>query len=207
MNTKRFLLAMGAVLMLSLPMSANRWDVNGDGAVTAADITAVYDKLLNGDNTFPESAYDVNRDGSVTAADITDIYDVLLNGMPSDITEYTVNGVTFAMVNVEGGTFAMGNPDYQSDEDFYNEGPVHQVSVSSFSIGQTEVTQELWQAVMGWNYSGHGGNLQYPAEYITWSICQEFIAKLNEMTGKNFRLPTEAEWEFAARGGERGGDL
>ncbi|MBR5117268.1 MAG: SUMF1/EgtB/PvdO family nonheme iron enzyme [Muribaculaceae bacterium] len=203
MNTKRFLLAMGAVLMLSLPMSANRWDVNGDGAVTAADITAVYDKLLNGDNTFPETAYDVNRDGAVTAADITDIYDVLLNGMPSDITEYTVNGVTFAMVNVEGGTFSMGNPDYQSDEDFYNEGPVHQVTVSSFSIGQTEVTQELWQAVMGWNYSGHGGNLQYPAEYITWSICQEFIAKLNEMTGKNFRLPTEAEWEFAARGGNK----
>ena len=189
--------------MLSLPMSANRWDVNGDGAVTAADITAVYDKLLNGDNTFPENAYDVNRDGAVTAADITDIYDVLLNGMPSDITEYTVNGVTFAMVNVEGGTFAMGNPDYQSDEDFYNEGPVHQVTVSSFSIGQTEVTQELWQAVMGWNYSGHGGNLQYPAEYMTWSICQEFIAKLNEMTGKNFRLPTEAEWEFAARGGNK----
>lgn len=203
MNTKRFLLAMGAILMLSMPMLAKGWDVTGDGQVTAADITAVYNKLLNNDTTYPETAYDVNGDGSITAADITAIYDVMLNGFPVETTEYTVNGVTFVMVNVEGGDFMMGNPDYQSNEDYYDEGPVHYVMVSSFSIGQTEVTQELWYAVMGWNYSGHGGSLQYPVEYVNYSMCQEFIAKLNEMTGKNFRFPTEAEWEFAARGGNQ----
>lgn len=190
-------------MLLTLPMSAKGWDVTGDGHVTAADITAIYNKLLNNDTTFPDTAYDVNGDGNITATDITAIYDVLLNGFPSETTEYTVNGVTFVMVKVEGGTFAMGNPDYQSDDDFYNEGPVHQVTVSTFSIGQTEVTQELWQAVMGFNYSGHVGNLQYPAEYMTWELCQNFIVKLNEMTGMNFRLPTEAEWEFAARGGNK----
>lgn len=203
MNIKRFLLALGAVLMLSMPMLANRWDVTGDGQVTAADITAVYNKLLNNDTTYPESAYDVNGDGNITAGDITALYDVLLSGVPSETTEYNVNGVTFVMVNVEGGTFMMGNPDYQSNEDYYNEGPVHQVTVSSFSIAQTEVTQELWQAVMGWNYSGHGGNLQYPVEYVNYEMCQTFITKLNEMTGENFRFPTEAEWEYAARGGNQ----
>lgn len=205
---KKFLLAFGAVvalIALSQPISANRWDVNGDGTVSSTDITLLYNYLLNSELLYPESNYDVNNDGSITSVDITEIYNVLLNGFPVETTEYTVNGVTFTMVNVEGGTFMMGNPDYQSHLDFYAEGPVHQVTVSSFAIGQTEVTQELWQAVMGFNYSGHGGNLQFPAEYMTWNLVQEFIAKLNEMTGKNFRLPTEAEWEFAARGGNKSG--
>ena len=189
--------------MLALPMSAYNWDVNGDGNVTAADVTAVYNKLLNNDTTYPESAYDVNGDGYVTASDITAIYDVLLNGFPSLTTEYTVNGVTFVMVNVEGGTFTMGvnDGDTNANED---ESPTHQVSLASFSIGQTEVTQELWKAVMGWNYSGHSGSLQLPVEYVNYEMCQTFISKLNEMTGMTFRFPTEAEWEFAARGGKRG---
>lgn len=188
--------------MLALPLSADNWDVTGDGEVTAADITAVYDKLLTNDTTYPESAYDVNGDGSITAADITAIYDVLLNGFPITSTEYTVNGVTFVMVNVEGGTFTMGanGGDAEASE---NEYPAHQVKVGSFAIGQTEVTQELWKAVMGYNYSGHEGSLQLPVEYVSWEMCNLFISKLNQMTGKNFRLPTEAEWEFAARGGNK----
>ena len=201
MNTiKKFSLAMAALMVSALPMSANEWDVNGDGHITSADVTAIYDHLLNNDMTYAESAYDVDGDGHITSADITAVYDVILNGMPSNITQYTVNGVTFAMVNVEGGTFTMGADasDSNANEDEF---PSHQVTVSSFAIGQTEVTQELWLAVMGWNYSGHGGNMQYPVEYVNYEMCQNFIAKLNEMTGKNFRLPTEAEWEFAARGG------
>ena len=201
MNTKRFLLVMGAFLMLAMPSWAKGWDVTGDGVVTAADVTAVYDKLLNNANTYSESAYDVNGDGTVTAADITALYDVMLNGEPSNTTEYTVNGVTFAMVNVEGGTFTMGaNAGDTNASD--NENPAHQVTVGAFAMGQTEVTQALWQAVMGTNPS-HFVDANKPVEKVSWDDCQEFIAKLNEMTGKNFRLPTESEWEFAARGGNK----
>ena len=110
---------------------------------------------------------------------------------------FTVNGISFTMIAVEGGTFQMGNKDYQ------NESPVHSVTLSDYYIGETEVTQELWAAVMGTNPSYHGGYPQRPVEQVSWNACQEFINKLNQLTGKNFRLPTEAEWEYAARGGNK----
>ena len=114
---------------------------------------------------------------------------------------YKVNGVSFAMIEVEGGTFTMGSPD--SDSDAYgDERPAHQVTLSSYYIGETEVTQELWKAVMGSNPSYFTGDLQRPVEMVSWYDCQTFISKLNELTGENFRLPTEAEWEYAARGGK-----
>ena len=82
------------------------------------------------------------------------------------------------------------------------EKPAHQVTLSDYAIGETEVTQELWQAVMGNNPARNKkGGLQCPVEQVTWNDCQVFINKLNELTGETFRLPTEAEWEFAARGG------
>ena len=125
---------------------------------------------------------------------------------------FTVNGVSFEMVRVEGGTFTMGATAEQGSDAFDNEKPTHQVTLSSYSIGKTEVTQALWQAVMGksvrqiasengWNTHGVGSN--YPMYYISYEDCQTFIRKLNALTGKNFRLPTEAEWEFAARGGNK----
>ena len=77
------------------------------------------------------------------------------------------------------------------------------MTLSSYFIGETEVTQALWQAVMGSNPSYFKGNLQRPVEQVSWNDCQTFITKLNQMTGKTFRLPTEAEWEFAARGGNK----
>jgi len=111
---------------------------------------------------------------------------------------YTVNGVSFTMVRVAGGTFTMGDSDTGSDAK-----PAHQVTLSSYSIGETEVTQALWQAVMGSNPSYFTGNLQRPVETVSWNECQAFIRKLNSLTGATFRLPTEAEWEYAARGGSQ----
>ncbi|MBR4553277.1 MAG: formylglycine-generating enzyme family protein [Bacteroidaceae bacterium] len=110
-------------------------------------------------------------------------------------------GVSFKMIAVEGGTFLMGSP--ESDADAYDdEKPQHEVTLSNYYIGETEVTQELWEAVMGSNPSDFvGANL--PVENVSWDDCQAFINKLNEKTGKTFRLPTEAEWEYAARGGKK----
>lgn len=112
--------------------------------------------------------------------------------------EYTVNGVTFKMIRVTGGTFLMGSNDGRD-----NEKPVHEVRVNSFSIGQTQVTQELWKAVMGSNPSNNleSYGKKFPVNCVGWTDCQTFIRKLNQLTGKRFHLPTEAEWEFASRGG------
>ena len=110
---------------------------------------------------------------------------------------FAVNGVSFNMVYVEGGTFQMGSNDGDDDEK-----PVHSVTLSNYYIGQTEVTQELWQAVMGSNPSYFKG-AKNPVNNLSWNDCQEFISKLNRLTGGSFRLPTEAEWEYAARGGNK----
>ena len=88
-----------------------------------------------------------------------------------------------------------------TNDGYEMETPAHEVTLSDFAIGETEVTQALWQAVMGSNPSNFKGNLQLPVENVTWDECQTFISKLNELTGKRFRLPTDAEWEFAAYGG------
>ena len=103
------------------------------------------------------------------------------------------------MVYVEGGTFTMGATFEQQEPD-YDEKPTHRVSLSSFYIGKYEVTQALWKAVMGSNPSHWKGD-NLPVENVSWNDCQTFLRKLNAMTGQNFRLPTEAEWEFSARGG------
>ena len=106
------------------------------------------------------------------------------------------------MVHVEGGTFTMGATSEQGSDAYSDEEPAHQVTLSSFSIGRYEVTQEEWEAVMGSNPSYFKG-MKLPVEYVSWDDCQDFIRKLNELTGKQFRLPTEAEWEYAARGGNK----
>ena len=113
----------------------------------------------------------------------------------------TVGNVSFTMIRVDGGTFQMGATPEQQDAES-NEKPVHSVTLSPYYIGETEVTQELWQAVMGNNPSRFQGS-QRPVEKVSWDDCQEFIVKLNRKTGLTFRLPTEAEWEFAARGGKK----
>ena len=108
-----------------------------------------------------------------------------------------VNGVLYKMTLVDGGTFQMGSNNGASDEK-----PVHSVTLNDYYIGQTEVTQALWKAVTGTNPSNWKGD-DLPVEKVSWKDCQTFIAKLNQQTGQKFRLPTEAEWEYAARGGNK----
>ena len=115
---------------------------------------------------------------------------------------FSVNGVDFTMVFVEGGTFTMGATSEQGEDADDDEYPTHSVTLSDYYIGETEVTQALWKAVMGNNPSFFKGN-SLPVENVSYNDVKEFITKLNQKTGKTFRLPTEAEWEYAARGGNK----
>ena len=127
--------------------------------------------------------------------------------MDSDILEFEVEDVSFKMILVEHGHFMMGATSEQEDSyDF--EKPVHKVILTKdYYMGETQVTQALWGAVMGNNPSVFVGG-ERPVNCVSWDECQEFIRKLNrklrcQLYGKSFRLPTEAEWEFAARGGNK----
>ena len=126
---------------------------------------------------------------------------------------FEVNGVKFNMIRVEGGTFRMGATE-EMDDPYDWEKPAHEVRLSAYYMGEMEVTQALWQAVMGssateqwektgklWPLRGVGDN--YPMSFVSWDDCQEFLKRLNSKTGREFVLPTEAQWEYAARGGNR----
>lgn len=195
-------------------------DVNEDRETNIADINAIIKVILNGySDILEQQLADVNNDGEVNIADINRVIDVILNPdhYRLDVETFVANGVEFNMIYVEGGTFTMGKDKEPGDDDDewseqyweWHYGPSHEVTVSSFKMGETEVTQELWEAVMGVNPSkysvehGYYDAAKYPVENISWYDCQEFIQKLNVLTGRNFRLPTEAEWEYAARGGNK----
>ncbi len=105
--------------------------------------------------------------------------------------------IAFDMIYVAGGSFRMGS---EAEEAFDREQPVHSVQVPDFHLGRFLVTQALWQAVMGENPSWLQGD-DRPVEQVSWEDCHLFIDRLNAKTGKAYRLPTEAEWEYAARGG------
>ncbi|MDD5817546.1 MAG: formylglycine-generating enzyme family protein [bacterium] len=146
---------------------------------------------------------DVNDDGVVDLSDATTLIDHVLNGVNNGSTHtFIANNVMFEMVRVEGGTFTMGATAEQASDAFSDELPTHKVTLSPFLIGKYEVSQTLWLAVMGENPSVNTG-INLPVDNVTWNECQTFITKLNELTGKNFRLLTEAEWEYAARGGNK----
>ena len=118
----------------------------------------------------------------------------------TSFTENLPNGVTLKMVSLPAGQFLMGSPD--SDPDARdNEKPQHQVQVNSFAIGKYPVTQAQYEAVMGTNPSYFKNNPQNPVEKVSWNDAQAFCQKLSRITGKTYRLPTEAEWEYACRGG------
>jgi len=120
--------------------------------------------------------------------------------MSGDDEIFTVGKATFKMVWVEGGTFTMGCTSEQDGDCDSDEKPAHSVTLSSYYMGETEVTQALWKAVMGNNPSYFKGD-NLPVGNVSWNDVRKFIEKLNRLTGRTFRLPTEAEWEYAARGG------
>ena len=200
------------VAFLACAFSANsatqalRGDVNNDGSVTINDVTVLIDYLLIGNDSMINLANaDCDQNGEVSISDVSALIDYLLiDKWPDEpeIQTFTVNGVSFQMVAVDGGTFMMGASD-DAAEAYDNEKPAHKVTLSSYSIGKTEVTQALWIAVMGNNPSNFPDDTSCPVEMVSWNDCQTFINTLNQMTGKSFRLPTEAEWEFAARGGNK----
>lgn len=120
----------------------------------------------------------------------------------SSITIPVKDGISIEMVKVEGGTFMMGaTPEMENS--WTEERPIHQVTLTNdYYIGKYEVTQSLWCALMDNNPSYFKGD-NLPVEQVSWDDCQKFINKLNDITGRKFRLPTEAEWEYAARGGKK----
>ena len=144
--------------------------------------------------------------GSLTSSASSSNANVLSSGSSSlsdnTLTIPVKNGINIEMVKVEAGSFNMGaTPEMKSPYEV--EKPVHRVTLTNnYYIGKYEVTQALWQAVMGSNPSHFKGDA-LPVEQVSWKDCQKFITKLNRLTGKNFRLPTEAEWEYAARGGNK----
>lgn len=207
---KRIIFSLLALILLFPPLVKAEaiGDIDGDNQVDVADVTKLIDYILtNGEWNL---AFDLNNDNEVDVGDVTTLIEIILNTQTETPTDevFNINGVSFTMVYVEGGTYMMGATD-DDDVAFARERPRHQVTLSSYYIGQTEVTQALWIAVMGTNPStftganGYVDDLTRPVETVNWSDCQNFISQLNQLTGKTFRMPTEAEWEFAARGGNK----
>ena len=163
-------------------------DGGGAGAFTSS-VTG-----LTGSTTYYVRTYATSSAGTV--------YGETKTFVTNNNLSFTVGGVSFEMVFVEGGTFDMGSTTEQGSDAYDDEYPVHSVTLDGYYIGKFEVTLELWEAVMGSKPSSNVG-AQYPVENVTWEDCQEFISSLNSLTGRTFRLPTEAEWEYAARGGNK----
>jgi formylglycine-generating enzyme required for sulfatase activity len=153
--------------------------------------TALVDETLQPATSVQETTNPASRFSSATVSG------------GKNITE-TASGLNLEMVFVKGGTFTMGCTAEQGSDCSDSENPAHTVTLSDFYIGKYEVTQKQWMAIMGSNPSYFKGCDDCPVERVSWNDIQEFIKKLNQKTGKQYRLPTEAEWEYAARGGSTG---
>ena len=180
-------------IKLSISCDGDGYSISPSGEYTipvgkAMDITVSF---------APETGTVYEGTVTISSAKLDEDITVSLTGTGNEVesTEYTVNGVKFKMIFISGGTFNMGHNNYAN--------PVHQVTLDGYFLGETEVTQELWEAVMGNNPSNNKG-AKLPVESVSWFDAQAFIGKLNQITGGSFHLPTESEWEYAAR--EAGSD-
>jgi formylglycine-generating enzyme required for sulfatase activity len=136
---------------------------------------------------------------------VNDVINIEQNGktiFSFNVTEYP-DPFEGQMIFVEGGSFDMGCTGEQASYCFDSEKPMHRVNIEDFFIGKFEVTQNQWREIMGSNPSSFKNCEDCPVENVSWNDIQQFILKLNQLTGKNYRLPSEAEWEFAARGGNK----
>ena len=159
-----------------------------------AEVSNVNDAIQSIPSTSPSQSITITSDNSSSTS---------VTSGASEISIPVSNGITIDMVKVEAGTFKMGATS-EMKKPFKWEKPVRQVTLTNdYYMGKYEVTQALWQTVMGSNPSRFKGSNNLPVECVSWDDCQEFIRKLNIMTGRSFRLPTEAEWEYAARGGKK----
>ena len=167
---------------------------------SVVDSIAVYDIEEEPDfyDVWPGETY-----ASSSSDDDSYGYDEDVEAMEQYLVEAVINSVLDNMVTVEGGSYEMGKTKEQGRDAKENEKPKHKVTVSTFSISKYEVTQAQWMVIMGNNPSDDQEDLSKPVTNVSYRDVMEFIQKLNDKTGQNFRLPTEQEWEYAARGGCR----
>ena len=214
---KRYLILLAFFLMAGMVTAQNITIVESMQQGKQIIITYTLDKTadisvycsIDGGKTFGIALKQVSGDvgKNVAAGNNTIVWDVLaeVDKLQGDNICFKVKASSFGdmeMVFVQGGTFTMGCTSEQGSDCDADESPSHRVMLSDFYIGKYEVTQKQWKAVMGNNPSYFKGD-DLPVESVSWVDIQEFIRKLNAQTGKHYRLPTEAEWEYAARGGNR----